>query len=538
MDRTTLSLDQIKSLLPGLPDREGFSDLLYLCKTGPLTGQFAQDTIWEPAIEEQAMTVRMRISTAELDRVNHVVDQDGIETDFYQDNPVVLFGHGMEGITLPVAVSEDSDGILTITREADGTYAVAHHLSRNKLSSQFFDLVVQKFLRSSSIGITPTRCSKGYDTQGQEILFIDQGQLNEWSYCTIGINPGARIVKSQEKLREHLDLQSEAASRILKADRLDGCSIHPLIRKSLQASLATKVSSPGIGQKVPTNPMPLKRLTTEEIQGLKFKSLAKCMMEISEYDEPTQILLKAAWDYYPDDPSMLGASGPGPVPNPMMQPPAGGVPSVPGGYVPPNMQGPGSSEMQSDEALVVEDDTPLGAKVMRSIYENILNLIEVSTKSLSPVEFTEVKEATTELLDELRGIATSMEGLFSRHYPDQTGLASIPEEPTEDAVKSFLASSSRGKDQLQGLAARIDMVAKGISRNSMQVSSPHMRLLTQSVSDLQRLGAAAKAFKVPEKKTEPAAIDQQRVAEEFAALQTQFASLVEALSSIPMPIQT
>ena len=131
MDRTTLSLEQIKSLLPGLPNRDGFSDRLYLCKTGPLTGQFAQDTIWEPAIDEQVMTVRMRISTAELDRVNHVVDQDGIETDFYQDNPVVLFGHGMEGITLPVAVSEDSEGILTITRESDGTYAVAHHLSRD-----------------------------------------------------------------------------------------------------------------------------------------------------------------------------------------------------------------------------------------------------------------------------------------------------------------------------------------------------------------------------------------------------------------------
>ncbi len=106
---------------------------------------------------------------------------------------------------------------------------------------------------------------------------------------------------------------------------------------------------------------------------------------------------------------MIGASGPGPVPNPMMQPPAGGVPPVPAGYLPPNMQGPGPSEMQSDEALVVEDDMPLGAKVMRSIYENILNLIEVSTKSLAPVEFTEVKDATTELLDELRGISTSKE---------------------------------------------------------------------------------------------------------------------------------
>ena len=53
MDRTTLSLDQIKSLLPGLPDRKGFSDRLYLCKTGPLTGQFAVDTIWDPAIDEQ-----------------------------------------------------------------------------------------------------------------------------------------------------------------------------------------------------------------------------------------------------------------------------------------------------------------------------------------------------------------------------------------------------------------------------------------------------------------------------------------------------
>jgi hypothetical protein len=64
LDRTTLSLDQIKSLLPGLPDREGFSDRLYLCKTGPLTGQFAVDTIWDPAIDEQSMTVRMRLKSS------------------------------------------------------------------------------------------------------------------------------------------------------------------------------------------------------------------------------------------------------------------------------------------------------------------------------------------------------------------------------------------------------------------------------------------------------------------------------------------
>lgn len=536
MDRTTLSLDQIKSLLPGLPDRKGFSDRLYLCKTGPLTGQFAVDTIWDPAIDEQSMTVRMRISTAELDRVNHVVDQDGIQTDFYRDNPVVLFGHGMEGITLPVAVSEDEQGALTIARESDGTYAVAHHLGRNKLSSQFFDLVVQKFLRSSSIGITPTKCSKGYDSRGEEILFIDQGQLNEWSYCTIGINPGARIVKCAANFEEIRDLQSEAASRILLADRLDGSSIHPLIRKSLQASLLTKVTSPGLGPKTEANPMPNKRLSAEEVQGLKLKPLAKCMLELSEYDEPTQALLKAAWDYFPEDPGMAAASG---------QPfPQGNM--IPGAMDPARFGDPGAGPTagQPDEAegsqsdlLAPEDDTPLGARVMRSIYENLLNLIEVSTKALGPVEAPEVKQATTELLDQLRDLATSMEGVFSGKYPDQPGLASLASEPTDEVVKGFLASSTRGKDQLQGLAARLDMVAKGITKNTMQVSPTQLKLLTRSVSDLQRLGAAAKAF-VPPVKPEPPAIDQQRIAEEFSALQTQFASLVEALGAIPMPIES
>ena len=512
MDRTILTLEEIKALIPAMPDRFGFGDSIYLCKSGPLAGQFAIDTPSEPAIDEAAMTVRMRISTSQLDRVNHVVKQSGILLDMYRDNPVVLFGHGMDGITLPVAQSEDPDGNLTVTTEQDGTYAKAHHNKANKLSSQFFDLVVQKYLRASSIGITPTVMSKGYDTQGDEVLFIEEGYLNEWSYCTIGINPGCRVInKSLEMLRGFHDLQCEAANRILLSNTLDGTSIHPVIKKSLQASLVVPVSSPGI--KFEEKPI-MKKLTVEQVKQMKPKQLAKAMMELKEFDEETQGMVKAAVEMMPDEIKKDDMTpAPGPAPEEMTETPEVEVAEEP------------------------SDETPLGARVLRSIYESINGLIDTSMKALGPVEATDVKEAATEVLNQFRDLNTSLEGVFSSKYADEPALVPATEEPTDDVVKSFLAMTNRGRDQLQGLSARVDMVSKSVVKAGGKISASHLKLLSQTASDLARLNTQAKSFK-PVKPADPVepSEDYKAVVAEFQEFKKQFKSLVDTLSVTPAPL--
>lgn len=481
---------------------------LYICKSGPVAGAVGIDTLSEPAIDQNKLTVRMRISTPQLDRVNHVVNQDGLRLDYYKDNPTVLFGHGLEGITFPVAISEDSQGNCTISREEDGTYAVAHHMQQNKLSMQMFDLVVQKFIRASSIGVTPVKVGKGYNTLGQEVLFLDETLLNEWSYCVIAVNPGSMIVqKSMQNIKEIFDLQCEAANRILSTNTLDGTSIHPLIRKSLQASVVTKPSTPGIEVKPVEEKRTMKKLTIDEIKKMTPKQIAKSMSILKEYDEESQGMLQAAVEMMPE------------------QTPATSVQDT---QITKEMD-----EEGSEVEVEIDDNTPLGAKVMRSIHESIQNLIEVSTKAMGPVEAPEVKEAATEIINQMRDLAVSLEGVYASKYPDQPALAPAAEEPTEDVVKSFLCGSGRGRDQLQGLTARVDMLAKAVRANG-KVTPAQIRMLGQTASDLSRLNMQAKSFK-PVAPVAPA-VDETKYKQAFEDLHKQFKTLQETLAQMPMPL--
>jgi hypothetical protein len=537
--RTILTLDDMRALIPKMPDREGFSSSLYLCKSGPLAGQFAADVLCEPAIDTAAMSVRMRISTPQLDRVNHVVKHGGILTDFYKDNPVVLFGHGMEGIVFPVAMSEDRQGNLTVQTCDDGTYATAFHSKDLKFSSQMFDLVVQKFIRASSIGITPTVCSKGYDSEGSEVLFIDEGQLNEWSYCTIGINPGARIAKSIANYNEFLDLQCDAANRILTASRLDGTSIHPCIRKSLQAAVITKATTPGIDtvtKPEEERPMQKKTLTLKQIKQMKPKQLAKSFMDFDEYDDETRTMLKAAMELMDEDEDWGDDT------------PAAGPEEAEGGDFPEEV-GDVVEEMPeefgseiTDSSSWDQDETPLGSRVLRAVHEGLNGLVATSSASMKPVENPDVRQAGEDVINQLKDIATSIEGIFSEKYPDQPGLTPNLDDPTEDMVKSFLATASRGRDQIRGLAARLDVVAKAAAKDKGKITEQHLKLIKATSSDLLRINQQAKSFKpkaAPAAKpaaATPAATEDIVYKEAFDELKKQFTSLTEALGQFPMPM--
>lgn len=503
MEKKPLTVEQLRK---SLREKEGgFSHSLYVCKDGPMSGQMAYDVLAEPAIDVEKMTVRTRISTDQLDRVGDVVNQDGGIFDDYRENPVVLYGHGMEGITVPVALSETPDENLTITREEDGLYAVAYHNPKLKYSTQMFELVVEKFIRAASVGITPTQIGLGFNSYGDEIRFIDEWELNEWSYVTIGCNPGALVSKRLPKVQEFYDLQCEAANRILGRNRLDGAAIHPLIRKSLQSTLFTRASTPGIASEPEKEEKEMKKTTLDELKKCTPKQLAKMMGEIKEYDDESACMIKTAVEMMPETNKA--------------EPPASDAPAA-GETTEP------TTEVEAPES----DDTPLGAKVLKAMYEQLLSFIDVATKSLGPVEAAGVKDAATEILNSLRDMATSIEGVFASNYPDQEPLAPVGGEPTDEVVKGFLCHSVRGRDQLKGLAARVDMVAK--SAKGGKVSVQHLRMLTQTVADLNRLNTLAKQYK-PEVKT---AGEVEQISKAFDELKKQVKEVTEAFASLPMPV--
>lgn len=506
MQRTKLTIEELKKVLN--PTRAGGeAGHLYLCKSSPFGDQFARDSIFStPAIDEENLTVRMRITTPQVDRVNHVMIPDGVILDEYRANPVVLYGHGLEGIQMPVALAEDKEGNLQVAVEPDGIYSVAHHNKSNKLSMQFFDLIVQKFLRCSSVGCSVFEASKGHDEWGDLLLFVEKWGLNEWSYCTVPVNPGSRIVKSSVVFKEIVDLQCEVANRILERNSLDGGAIDPVIRKSLEASVVKTTTTRGFGQGNKEQIM-LKSLKAEQVKNLSPKQLVKAMSDLQEYDEQTQGMLQFATESLPD--TLTPAVGP--------------------------------QTLESDDHVVVDELeksldvlAPQGAQVLESIHRSLLEIVEISLRSLAPVEADDIREQSIEIVESVREAATAIEGIYAQRYSEVGSLMPVVEEPTEDLVKSFLAQNKRGRDQLDGLGARLNMIVKSVRTNGSKLTPQHLQILSQTGVDLAKINDAAKSFK-PQPAAAPEGQEEYKLA--IAELTKSVQSVVGQLGSLPAPIK-
>ena len=196
----------------------------------------ALDSISNPAVDEDAVTVRMKISSERLDRDNEVVIQDGISLANYKNNPVVLFSHGLAGIVTPVAMSEDRNGNLTVTKSSDGTYATAYHIAADKQSMQFFELVNHRLLRAASIGLNPVSPIRMSFINGRKAAVLEQTDMVEWSYCAVGMNPDALVMKSlSPRTRQFIDEQADVADMLLRRNKLDGSSIDEPLKLFLKS---------------------------------------------------------------------------------------------------------------------------------------------------------------------------------------------------------------------------------------------------------------------------------------------------------------
>lgn len=511
MERTIITLEQLRGDLVTV-DRRGE---LYLCKSGPFTGGLGIDLLSEPAIDQAAMSVRMPISTQQLDRVNHVVSQAGMLLDEYADNPVVLYGHGCEGITLPVAMSESPDGKLAIITEGETTYATAFHSANQKLSTQIFGLVVDKFLRAASIGITPTVVSKGYTSGLDEVLFIDECILTEWSYVTVPCNPGAVLkFKFSEILKEFHSLQCESANRILERGTIDGSVIMPAIKKSLQSVLTVKPTTKGIDFKQPTetkeeSKVKLK-LSADEIKKMNRKAFQTALLKMNEYDDESQALMKASVELADDT-----------------------VPVVPE----PETKADDAEEV-SEVPEVEANQTPLGAQVIQSIYAALSQAVDLGTKALGPVEAPDVKESVTALLAQAKEITTALEGIYSGKY--EGSLAPAEDEPaTEEMVKSFLAASIVGRLSLKAYQARLSMLATEAVKGKGKLPPAMVKMLSQTATDIAALAGKAEAFKPDTSKIrdEIKSEIEKSYKSALESVTKKFESVLKGISETPAPIE-
>lgn len=467
-----------------------------------------------PEIDSAGMSARFRICTPRKDREGDIIEPSGVDWYDYQFAPVVKYEHGFTGIPFPVARSSDDNGILHVTyggqtpdgEEEDAIYARAFFKDRHELSAQLFALIEDGFIRAASIHVLPfDGCSRPLPNEGCHAL---KSALLEWSVCTVAMNGDAyaKSLKKDSALAEVLNLQLDAANKILERGTLGGARILPSLAKCLKAVRPAKQPI-ALGHNFNEEAMK-KSLTQAEVDKLTPIGLAKSLSEVSEFDADTVKLLRAKAKSY-DETMMKTGNEPGDSltkseaivdPESMIE---GAMPKADEAIEP----------MESAESAI----SP-GADYLTAVHSAISELIAKLDGASKATEKPEVLEFAASFADELRTALATAEGAYSSIYPDAPALASAEPPAEAEMVKSWVAEKGSRSYQLNGLAARL---AKSLN------DPKRLKAAAQATArDLRLLDAQAKSWK-------PKVSDSAVSAEEFAALKKSVSDLVAKLSQSP-----
>ncbi len=470
-------------------------------------GRIGVDTLGKPAVDQNELTVRMRISTNAIDRDRMIISQTGIDTEFYVDNPVVLFGHGEQGIHIPVALSEDRSGQCTVWRDGDATWAVAYHNKNDQVSMQIFDAVLNKLLRASSVGVTPKPGGIYHKMIGSEkIPIVDGCWLNEWSYCAVPVNPQALIksygrLKREDVLRES-ELQCERASAILSLNRLDGKPIIEPIRKALMSLLPGKTPYVTGAQSMK------KSITRDQLKSMDKISLAKMFKSRDEFDDESKKTIEeeSAKAFPAED----GSEEKKPESSEKSAKPDEAVPAAPektdeslpdeieksgGGSATVDVSGApspvsdvgtvdpdgdGAANGSGDAALEKDDldevpETAMpseenqselpGSVTVRAGYDNLKAVVDVFQKEMAFVELPEYKEKIQGELDKIvESLAIIAEAHDSQYKnaPKIAGSMQDSVDPMASVMKSFLGANKRKVESLSHLVRSLGVISEHI----------------------------------------------------------------------------
>lgn len=409
----------------------------------------------EASIDPVNMTAKVPISTEDLDRVNHVVVQGGIKLTYYERNPVVLYNHGESGVTEAIALSKRDNEPLAIEIQDGQTYATSFFNPRIPLSVQYFALVEEKFLRSASVGISPIVVSKGYTNSGEEVLFIEECVLNEWSWVTLPCNPFANIEhKNLSICRELQDRQSETANRILTKGLIEGTRLLPVIEKQLRSVINIKTSTPGFfGEE----DLDLNDPASDPIVGEDSESVMKLGAQVLR-NAYTQ--LKAACDITKEALGPVEAMDVKEQVSELMEQVAEVVAAMEAIY----------SEKYADQPKLMPDESEMkmAEEEMKSFLSASIarpRAVEAYSKRLSQVLLVAKKlKMPAEDLALLSTTAKDLQGLASQAKSYKPDHSKIREEIRTELEKEFADKYSKVETKLGEIAKAFSEIPKPIAR--------------------------------------------------------------------------
>lgn len=155
-----------------------------------------------PYVDESAMSATFVVCTGTPDRDRDSIFPSGVDLTDYQNNPVVLWNHGLDTvISTPIARCENPSGVmdLRVYREAEVMEGTAWFTNKNLLSEQMFGLVVDRIVRAASIHVMPDfNAVVKTDVKGMQVRVIPKSKMIEWSLGCLGVNPEA-VAKTLSK---------------------------------------------------------------------------------------------------------------------------------------------------------------------------------------------------------------------------------------------------------------------------------------------------------------------------------------------------
>ena len=181
-----------------------------------------------PYVDRDKMSARFTVSTANPDRVGDVLLPSGCDITDYRKNPCWMYGHGLEGIVLPIGTCMDPDGKLDLQITEDAVTATCYFSKSLLEAEQIFELIAEGTLKACSVRETPIS-QKRIVKNGRQINLVDHWSLEEISVASVGVNP-------------------DAVAKALHRNRLAGKPIAQSIFKSLNA-VAEPLKRPGTGFK-------------------------------------------------------------------------------------------------------------------------------------------------------------------------------------------------------------------------------------------------------------------------------------------------
>jgi len=176
------------------------------------------------------------VTTSDIDRMGESIDTQGITTDMYMKNPVVLYGHDYQGLPIGKATK-----LSQFKNKLTATFQLA--IKEYPFAATVADMIKGGYLNAVSIGGVVREWNEKYT----EILAME---MVEFSIVPVPANPSALITarsfekatgKSVEQVAEeyHDFVQGTTAEKLEKSLDIDELDRHIKSLKDLTAILET-----------------------------------------------------------------------------------------------------------------------------------------------------------------------------------------------------------------------------------------------------------------------------------------------------------